>query len=128
MGEKTELKEALIAAFLPKCMAFGPGNVPRMVAAEFADAAMSVLSAQPTPQDQGSLPDGWRPEDVELMREAIEDCRPWGSRHDYAGTKSMIAKMDLLKNKPDIRSAYHARNEQVERILTLLPSVHAEKG
>lgn len=61
----------------------------------------------------------WRPEDIELAYDALEDCRPWGASRDYLATEAIIASMTGVSD--DIRRAYRARNEQVNRIQRLLP-------
>lgn len=38
------VRERLIESFLPKCMAFGTGDTPRLVATEFADTALASLA------------------------------------------------------------------------------------
>ena len=39
-----ELREIIIGEFLPKCMAFGSGNIPVLIAGEFTDALLSAIS------------------------------------------------------------------------------------
>ena len=42
-----ELEDRVTAVFLPKCRGFGPGNIPEMVAREFAVAALQAIREPP---------------------------------------------------------------------------------
>lgn len=56
-------------ALEPKCVAFGPGNTPHLVALEFARAAIAAMR-EPTPQMMDAFYKAWagrvRPEGMDI--------------------------------------------------------------